>query len=172
MRILIVSSSLNPQSRSRRLARDLEKRWEGADFEVSFLDLKEADLPFCDGGKAYSHQSTVEANSLVQKADGIVFATPVYTYSVNAALKNFVELTGQSMKGKVAGFLCAAGGRMSYMSVMGFANSLMLDFRMHILPRFVYAASEDWEADTFTDSVGARIGEFATSFEDLVRRLC
>jgi hypothetical protein len=40
---------------------------------------------------------------------------------------------------KVVGFLVAAGGSGSYMSVMGVANSLMLDFRVTVIPRFVYA---------------------------------
>ncbi len=80
-------------------------------------------------------------------------------------MKNFVELTGHSMKGKLAGFLCAAGGRMSYMSFMSLANSLMLDFRMFVLPRFVYVAAEDWEGNSLKDEIRGRIGEFATSFQ-------
>jgi hypothetical protein len=44
----------------------------------------------------------------------------------------------------VVGFLCAAGGSASYMSIMSFANSLMLDFRCLIIPRIVYATSSDF----------------------------
>ena len=33
------------------------------------------------------------------------------------------------------------------MSIMGLANSLMLDFRCLIIPRFVYATSEDFKGD-------------------------
>ncbi len=171
MNILIVASSLNPHSRSRYLARELERRWSGSDLNVEVLDLKDVDLPMCDGSSVYSDPRTASVQALANKADGIVFASPVYVYSVNAAMKNFVELAGQSMKGKIAGFLCAAGGRMSYMSVMSLANSLMLDFRMYVLPRFVYVAAEDWEGDKLTEEVVHRIGEFATSFEDFVRRL-
>jgi FMN reductase len=40
------------------------------------------------------------------------------------------------MGNKVVGFLCAAGGKSSYMSVMRLANSLMLDFRCLIIPHF------------------------------------
>ncbi|MGY8696481.1 MAG: NADPH-dependent FMN reductase, partial [Verrucomicrobiia bacterium] len=42
MKILIVSSSLNPDSKSRLLAQELEKQWKGACFEVTLLDLREA----------------------------------------------------------------------------------------------------------------------------------
>lgn len=171
MKVLIVSSSLNPESKSRLLAEELEKRWGGADLEVSMLDLKEADLPLCDGGEAYGDERAIRAKAMVEEADGIVFASPVYVYNVNAVMRNFVELTGQSMTGKVAGFLCAAGGRLSYMSVMDLANSLMLDFRMFILPRFVYVTSEDWDGDQLVDGIGERIDQFATSFEDFANRL-
>lgn len=37
MKILIVSSSLNPDSKSRLLAQELETQWQGADFEVATI---------------------------------------------------------------------------------------------------------------------------------------
>lgn len=51
MKILIVASSLNPESKSQQLADELKLAWEDkAELEVDLLDLKEADLPLCDGG--------------------------------------------------------------------------------------------------------------------------
>ena len=43
-------------------------------------------------------------------ADAVVFAVPIYNYDINAAAKNAIELAGRQLTGKVAGFLCAAGG--------------------------------------------------------------
>ena len=37
------------------------------------------------------------------------------------------------------------------MSVMGVVNSLMLDFRYHIVPRFVYATGETFKGDEVED---------------------
>lgn len=52
MKILIVASSLNPESKSQRLADELKSAWDDeAELEVDLLDLKEADLPLCDGGR-------------------------------------------------------------------------------------------------------------------------
>ena len=171
MKILIVSSSLNPDSKSRLLAQELEEHWKGADFEVAFLDLREANLPMCDGGAAFGDVRVIRVKAMVDEADGIVFASPVYVYNVNAAMKNFVEFAGHSMKDKTAGFICSAGGRLSYMSPMTFANSLMLDFRMFVLPRFVYATAEDWDGDRLSEEIGERIDEFATGFADFTTRL-
>ena len=51
----------------------------------------------------------------------------------------------------VVAMMLAAGGAGSYMSAMGLANSLMLDFRCHIVPRFVYATGESFEGDRLAD---------------------
>ena len=73
-----------------------------------------------------------------------------------------VELTGSSWEDKIVGFLCAAGGMNSYMSVMAFANSLMLDFRCVIIPRFVYATGNAFDDDKLKDEkVATRIEEVA-----------
>jgi len=98
-----------------------------------------------------------------------MLATPVYNYDVSAAAKNMVELTGSAWEDKVVGFLCAAGGMGSYMSVMSFANSLMLDFRCLIIPRFVYATGDSFTGDKVTDTkVAKRIGHVAA---ELVRNV-
>ncbi|MGD9900824.1 MAG: NADPH-dependent oxidoreductase, partial [Calditrichaceae bacterium] len=62
-----------------------------------------------------------------------------------------VELTGQAWREKVVGFMCAAGGKSSYMSIMPFANSLMLDFRTIIIPRFVFATGSSFREDKLND---------------------
>jgi NAD(P)H-dependent FMN reductase len=149
--ILIVSASLSPDSNSRLLAREAARVIEGDGVATAFLDLREHPLPFCDGGAAYGHPSVTAAYNLVAQADAIVVATPIYNYDGNAALKNLVELTGGAWKEKVVAFLCAAGGNSSYMSVMSFANSLMLDFRCLIVPRFVYSTGAAFADGRITD---------------------
>ena len=47
--------------------------------------------------------------------------------------------------------MLAAGGQGSYMSAMGLANSLMLDFRCLIVPRFIYATGESFEGEQLAD---------------------
>jgi FMN reductase len=120
------------------------------------------DLPLCDADACYSHPAAQKVSKAIKAADGILMATPVYNYDVSATAKNLVELTGSSWEDKVVGFLCAAGGMSSYMSVMAFANSLMLDFRCVIIPRFVYATGRAFEGDDLKDKeVGERIAELA-----------
>ena len=61
------------------------------------------------------------------------------SFDVSASAKNLIELTGRAWTDKIVGFLCAAGGRGSYMSVMNLVSDLMLDFRSVVVPRFVFA---------------------------------
>ena len=63
-----------------------------------------------------------------------------------------MEVTGKAWTDKVVGFLCAAGGNGSYMGCLGLANSLMLDFRTLILPRFVYATGDSFAGDKISDT--------------------
>ncbi len=142
---LVISASRKSRSRSRALASHLMDFYRSNGHSATLLDLREVELPFCDGEEAYGHPETRRCEALVEAARVIVLAAPVYNYDLNAVAKNFVELTGDAWENKVVGFMCAAGGTSSYMSVMPFANSLMLDFRCLIIPRFVYATGEDFK---------------------------
>jgi NAD(P)H-dependent FMN reductase len=142
--ILIVSASLNPESNSRLLAHEAARVLAADGVAVELLDLRDHPLPLCDGDAAYGHPGVSPLRAKIAGADAIIIATPIYNYDGNAALKNVIELTGKAWENKTVAFLCAAGGKSSYMSVMALANSLMLDFRCLIVPRFVYAEAEDF----------------------------
>ena len=142
--VLVLSCSLNPNSRSRRLAIAAESRLNELDVDGSLVDLRDWDLPMCDGSDCYSHNHVVEMIQKITEASAVLIASPVYNYDLNAAAKNVVELTGKAWLEKPVGFLCTAGGHNSYMSPIGLANSLMFDFRCHVIPRYVYATKEDF----------------------------
>ena len=173
MKILIVSCSLHPESRSRCLADELESIWRAYDrAEISSLDLRDLNLPTCDGTSAYGHPDTAVLQERFTDADAVVFAVPIYNYDINAAAKNAIELAGRQLTGKVAGFLCSAGGERSYMSVMAAANSLMLDFRTIILPRFVYAGKgEISDAGELNKDIRERVAQFGEEFLHLAEAL-
>jgi NAD(P)H-dependent FMN reductase len=143
---LIISASLRTTSLSRVMAGILAASYAKRALSHQIIDLREFVLPLCDGEAAYSHPHVTTLASLIKSARVIVVATPIYNYDANAAAKNLLELTGSAWENKTVGFLCAAGGGSSYMSIMGLANSLMLDFRCLIIPRFVYAKKEDFDA--------------------------
>ncbi len=162
MRYLILSCSLNPESRSRILAGMVHEHLAGRPGGAEYVDLQDYNLPLSDAGDCYRHPEVLELTPKVREAKGIIIATAIYNYGVNSATKNLLELTGKAWQGKVVGFICAAGGHGSYMSLMPFANSLMLDYRCHIIPRFVYAAPAHIDESTFGDeALNHRIEELA-----------
>lgn len=141
-----------------------------SEVDCEWLDLSELDLPLCDAHECYEHPDTQKVLSGIHGAAGIIVAAPVYNYDVSASAKNLIELTGKAWEDKIVGFLCAAGGMSSYMSVMAYANSLMLDFRCVIIPRFVYATGSAFTDGELTDAkVVERIGEVGA---ELVRFTC
>ena len=155
---LILSGSLHPTSRSRILATAVQSRLHAAQREVELFDLSQRTLPACDGATAYGDPEVIALSQLIRDADSVFIASPVYNYDVNAAIKNAVELTGKAWTSKVVSLLLAAGGQGSYMSGMGLANSLMLDFRCLIVPRFVYATGEGFEGNELADEdIAARV---------------
>ena len=148
---LVVSTSGNPDSNSRRMGRVAFAALQKAKVDCAWIDISEMDLPLCDADACYSMPGAKKLSAAIEAADGIIIAAPVYNYDVAAAAKNMIELTGSSWEEKIVGFLCAAGGTSSYMAVMAYANSLMLDFRTVIIPRFVYATSDAFDGGKIAD---------------------
>ena len=161
-RLLVISASGNPDSNSRRMGRLAFEYLQKAAADCEWIDLRDLDLPLCDADQCYAAGGAKKLNAAIKAADGILVASPVYNYDMSASAKNMIELTGSSWEDKIVGFLCAAGGMSSYMSVMAYANSLMLDFRCVIIPRFVYATGSAFDRDTPTDpKIVSRIEQVA-----------
>ena len=164
---LVISTSGNPDSNSRRMGRVAFAHLQRRKADCDWIDLREMELPLCDADKCYGMPASKKLSAAIEHADGILIAAPVYNYDVAAATKNMIELTGSAWEDKVVGFVCAAGGHASYMSVMAYANSLMLDFRCVIIPRFAVATGEAFYGKHITDKkIAQRIERVA---DELVR---
>ena len=151
---LVISCSLNKESKSRVMAKYAESLYCK---DSNFIDLKSMEIPFCDGDKCYDNPIVDELKELISKSKSIINASPVYNYDLNAIAKNLMELTGKAWSNKVIGFILAAGGKGSYMSPLSFMNSLMLDFRCIIIPRFVYAEGSMFNKGEMTEELKDRI---------------
>ena len=170
--VVILSCSLNPSSRSHKLALAAHTFLRAGEVSVELVDLAEHDLPLCGGTGSFDHPSVKTLTGIIDAAGAILVSSPVYNYDLNAAAKNVMELTGSSWTEKPVGFLCAAGGTRSYMSPVGFANSLMFDFRCLIVPHFVYCTKDDFsETDEPGLEIRKRVEQVASAAVDLARAL-
>jgi FMN reductase len=142
---LVIATSLSSESRSTRLARLLVRALEEAgqpDTPLgTLLVLRDLELPLCDGDASQRAPAVLQLSRLIRAARTITLAVPIYNYDVGPSARNLVALVGDAFRDKPVALLCAAGGPRAYMAALGLGNSLMLDFRCLIVPRFVYASA-------------------------------
>jgi FMN reductase len=136
---LVVCSALRANSKTQTLARAMAGELAALPMAVDLVDLALEPLPACDGAKCYADPAVIAMTERVKRASAVVFCSPIYNYQLNAAAKNFVELTNGGWADKVVGLVVNAGGERSFLSVLPLANSLWVDHHCLIAPRFVYA---------------------------------
>src|SRR5437762_13980389 len=110
---LVISTSGNPDSNSRRMGRVAFEHLQRRKVDSEWIDISEMDLPLCDADKCYLNANAQKLNKAVETADGTLIAAPVCNYDVAAAAKKTIELTGSPWEGRVAGFPCSSGGTSS-----------------------------------------------------------
>ena len=164
MRIVIISSSMNPHSRSERVARHCQQVLSGLGVVAELLSLKDHPLPPFGTVALQDSAEYQFLHGAVLAADGLVLASPVYNWSSCAEIKKFVEYVGSTegmVRGafydKVVTLVHAAGLPHSYMAGLPLANSLMLDFKCVINPYSVYIHNRHWEDESLTEEAEGRI---------------
>jgi FMN reductase len=175
---LIVSSSLNPQSRSKRLA-GIARNWllaEGHDVEL--LDLSSSQMPRFDVESVFDSPAYQEAIQKITAAQALILASPVYNWSLCAELKNFVEAVGSTdstrptpLFDKLVSFIFAAGLPHSYMVLGSIALPLMLDFRCVINPNHAYLHNQHWTNEVLNETGSSKLQRMLITHVDLVQRL-
>ena len=147
MTTLIFSTVQNESSKVYQLALNVHKNLTKKHINSTIVNLEEYNLPICDGYLCYQDPNVIKFQELVKQASGYIFCSPIYNYDVNAIAKNLIELCYNQMKNKLVGIVVNAGAEKSYMAPLSFINSLMLDFRCLIIPRFVYSTAKDFDKD-------------------------
>ena len=146
--VLIISASLAEESRSNQLCQHAEAFLSSKGIPVRRESLQDYRvLPYGMEGS----EGLDTLREAFDAASGILFGFPVYNYNMNASLKAAIEHFGPSLSDKVIGLMMSAGGQSSYMSGLVVANSLSLDFRSWVIPRFVYATREAFSDDRVSD---------------------
>jgi FMN reductase len=138
MPILVISTSLNPFSLSESLCREAYGALSAGGAEAEFASLKDIALPLFDGSGFPGHEGLARLKRSIRLASGILLGAPIYNYSVGAAAKNLVELTGDAWRGKCFSLLCASGTKSSFMAAMPLVSTLILDFKCVFVPSFLH----------------------------------
>jgi|SRR5271165_2439819 len=181
MHSLVLSSSLDPSSRSEQLARLYAASLSSYGVEVQFLSLKDYPLPrFDNAAGILEDNSYLALHEAASKADGLVLASPIYNWGCCAELKRFVEVVGTNPPegpartpffDKIVSFVIAAGLPQSYMAFSSLAISMMLDYKCIINPYSVYVDNSCWSGDALCEKSSKRLGKSAHVMGELMRCL-
>lgn len=96
--ILIVSSSFRKNGNSEMLVKEFEKGAKEAGNAVEVVSLRDLNIGFCRGclacqksGKCVIRDDAEALAEKMKNANALVFATPVYYYSVSGQLKTMLD---------------------------------------------------------------------------------
>ena len=177
-KVLLVSTSLSESSRSRKILNIIKQKMESSTVSVELVDLRDYELPFCDGRHPLSSygENAVKLDEKIKNADAYIFGMAVYCYSISGVFKNFIDICCGGMSNKPFGIVAASGGTMSYMAVEDLQKILSFEVRSIPYPQVVFAANEHWGKDGKRDEgllapIPERIDDFVESFPKFVNGL-
>ena len=159
MQFSVISTSLNPDSKSRRLAKACVARLTGAGHTVHYVDLRETPIPLCDGATCWEDANVQAIQEKVQASAGVILAGPIYNWTPAASTKNLIECVGEAFKQKVVAITCAAGGTRGLIAPMVLVQSLMLDYQTYVVPKIVVSDPEGFTENGLQPGTEKRLGE-------------
>jgi FMN reductase len=176
VKIVGIAGSLRSESYSQMALVVAAQKIRSVGAEVEVLDLRQMQLPFCNGGDDYSAYPDVQKlQAAFSQADGMVLVSPEYHGGISGVLKNALDLMSfEQLANKVAGFISILGGQ---------SNSNALN-ELRLVLRWVHAWSipeqvaigQAWQAFTpdgklVDDKLSQRLDLFASSLVENTRKL-
>lgn len=138
--VIGISGTLSTESSTVKI---LQLALDGAQAEgavVQLLDLREWELPFCDGRDDYSSypQRVQDFRHAVRSAQGVIFASPEYHNSLSGVLKNAMDLlTPDDLGGKMCGLIGVAGGSQGAINALNSLRTICRGFGAWVVPQQV-----------------------------------
>jgi len=176
VKIVGINGSLRTESYSYQALYLAAQRVEALGAEVEILDLRQMQLPFCNGEKEYADYPDVKKlRDAVSNADGLILATPEYHGSVSGVLKNALDLMSfEHLSGKLTGLISVLGGQPNTNAL----NQLRLIVRwVHgwCIPEQI-AIGQAWnafspEGKLLDDKLSQRFDQFAQSLVENTSKL-
>lgn len=176
MKIAVINGSLSNPSKTYLTSAYVVKYLESnfPEVEVSFVDLKDYELVFCDARDPDDYEGdTREIIKVIQEADAVVVGTPIYRGSIPGSLKNVFDIIpNDSLRGKVIGFIATGGTYHHYLAIEHQLKPLAGYFKAHVVPGNVYAHNEHFHNKQLTDvTIKDRLKELADALVDLTRSI-
>src|SRR5579859_1892747 len=156
-RILVFAGSLRTDSYNKKLARIGMKALEAAGAEVTWLDLRDLQLPIYDGDLEDAHgqpEGSLKLKALMKSHDGFFISSPEYNSSIPGAFKNAIDWASREVPdekplacfaGKVVGLVSASPGALGGMRALVTVRSIFGNLFSVVIPQ-QFALSKAHEA--------------------------
>jgi FMN reductase len=176
VKIVGISGSLRPDSYSAQALEIAATRVRALGAEVETLDLRNMNLPFCNGGDEYPDYPDVKKlQTTVKDADGLILVTPEYHGSVSGVLKNALDLMSfDELSDKVTGAISILGGQ-SNSNALNDLRTILRWVHAWTIPEQI-AIGQAWKAfdgqgKLLDEKLSQRFDSFAQSLVDNTRKL-
>ncbi|MBD2743201.1 NADPH-dependent FMN reductase [Coleofasciculus sp. FACHB-1120] len=176
VKIVGIGGSLRAESQSQLALNLAALRVRSLGAEVEVLDLRQMNLPFCNGEKEFpDFPDVAKMRKAVAEADGLILATPEYHGSVSGVLKNALDLMSfDQLSDKVTGLISVLGGQ-SNSNALNDLRVIMRWVHAWVIPEQI-AIGQAWKAfdangNLLDDKLSQRFDEFAKSLVESTQKL-
>lgn len=176
VKIVGIGGSLRAGSYSQIALEIAARRVEVLGAEVEVLDLRQMNLPFCNGEDEYPNYPDVEKlQNVVKAADGLILSTPEYHGSLSGVLKNALDLMNfEQLDNKVTGLISVLGGQPNS-NALNDLRVIMRWVHAWVIPEQI-AVGQAWQAFSpdgkiLDEKLSQRFDSFAQSLVDNTRKL-
>ncbi|TKK78922.1 oxidoreductase [Herbidospora galbida] len=166
--IAVVSAGLSQPSSTRlladRLAEAAGRHLAGPaeNTEIRVIELRGLAVDIANNlVTGFPSPALKEALETVERADGLIAVTPIFTASYSGLFKSFFDVLDNTALQGTPVLIAATGGTARHSLALEHALRPMFTYlRAVVVPTAVYAASEDWGA-TSGDGLASRVDRAA-----------
>lgn len=176
VKIVGIGGSLRPNSSSYQALAVAMQRVQALGADTQMLDLRQMELPFCNGDNDYpDYPDVIKLREAVAQSDGLILATPEYHGSVSGVLKNALDLMSfDELSDKVTGLISVLGGQ-SNSNALNDLRVIMRWVHGWVIPEQI-AIGQSWKAFSedgklLDEKLSQRFDQFAQSLVDNTRKL-
>jgi FMN reductase len=172
--ITAVLGSVTPPGRLRRAVEEaLERAAIRSDVRPALVDLAERDIAFADGRPLDALvDDTAQVVGMIERADAVLLATPVYRGSLTGALKNLLDqVPVAALRDTPVAIVAMGGSDHHYLGAERHLRDVLSFFGAHPLPTAVYLASRDFNDGVPGERAVGELDELLDALSVLTRAL-
>ena len=187
IKVLAFAGSLRQGSLNKKLVKQAAKGAEAAGAQVTYIDLRDFNIPVYDGDledKIVQPEGGFRLKKLFDEHDGFLLSTPEYNSSIPGALKNVIdwlsrqvegERVYQQFEGKVCVLMSASPGAFGAVRSATTTRAILSHIQTIVIPLSVNLPHADQafsEDDTLKDpKMQARVEKLGRQLVETIAKL-